>query len=382
MSVRNQAGNLPADVKRRLARVGFTLVEMLVVITIIGMLMALVSVAVWKALERANQTKIIVEIGQLQSAIQAYKEKAQQYPPCLAQINIADRKVRFMRHVQIAFPNSNYATSSGTFDTIRNNLMAGNGVTSQPYNYKNAAGDIRQLDLNTLDQAEAIVFWLGGFPTPYNSASQNSIANRRIFGFHRDADAPFRRDALVAEGLDPLRYRTDPMYQFDETRLVDNDDDGWFEYIPMAQRGGAVVAPFVYFDSDSYTTASTGQGSALDISIYGYPRNGDAGAVDLAGQFGLAVPFAAFLDPQNSSPMRWTNPEGFQIICGGLDGMYAAPPETDLAQAMRVVIFPGGQVYSRATVYSEQEALSTEEQDNLTNLSNNTIEGARQELGK
>lgn len=369
--------------RRAWARAGFTLVEMLVVIAIIGMLMALVSVAVWKALERAKITKIVVEIGQLQTAIQSYKEKHLQYPPCMAEINVVNRKVHFMRHVQVAFTNANYGTSSANFDQLRSGLMstAVSTFSSQPYNYKDATGDIKTLDLNSLDQAEAIVFWLGGFPTPYNSGSAASIANRRIFGFHRDQDSPFRRDATGAEGLDPLRYRTEPFYQFDETRLTDQDDDGWFEYLPMPQVGSAVVAPFVYFDADSYSTASTSTGTALEIQIYGYPRLGDRNSVENAGLWGLAVPCASYMDPTNTSPMLWANPESFQIQCGGLDGMFSASVD-ELSQAMRVVVFPGGQVYHKTDGYSKQESLSVEESDNLSNLSSNTLDGARQESGK
>lgn len=367
--------------RRAWARAGFTLVEMLVVIAIIGMLMALVSVAVWAALKKAKETKITVEIGQLQTAIQSYKEKHLQYPPSMSEINIVNRKVHFMRHVQVAFTNANYGTSETNFNNLRSNLMTGSGLTSQPYNYKDSTGDIKTLDLNSLDQAEAIVFWLGGFPTPYNSGSAASIANRRIFGFHRDQDSPFRRDAVGTEGLDPLRYRTEPFFQFDETRLTDQDDDGWFEYLPIPQAGSAVVAPFVYFDADSYSTASTATGTALEIQIYGYPRLGDRNSVENAGIWGLAVPYASYMDPRNTSPMLWANPESFQIVCGGLDGMYSASVD-DLAQTMRVVVYPGGQVYNKSEGFSKQESLSIEEGDNLTNLSSNTLEGARQESGK
>ncbi|MBA4016378.1 MAG: hypothetical protein C0483_04245 [Pirellula sp.] len=363
------------------ARLGFTLVEMLVVIAIIGMLMALVSVAVWKALERARMTKIIVEIGQLQTAIQSYKEKHLQYPPCMAEINLTNRKVHFMRHVQVAFTNANYGTAESNFNNLRSNLMTGTGVTAQVYNYKDMAGVVKPLDLNTLDQAEALVFWMGGFPTPFNSGSSASIANRRIFGFHRDQDSPFRRDAAGTEGLDPLRYRTDPFFQFDETRLTDQDGDGWFEYLPMPQVGSAVVAPFVYFDADSYSTASTATGTALEMQIYGYPRLGDLNSLENAGIWGLSVPFASYMDPTNSSPMLWANPESFQIQCGGLDGMYSAPVD-DLSQEMRVVIYPGGQVYKKSDGYSKLGSLSVEESDNLSNLSSNTLDGARQEAGR
>ena len=53
-----------------------------------------------------------------------------------------------------------------------------------------------------------------------------------------------------------------------------------------------------------------------------------------------------------------------------------------LSQAMRVVVFPGGQVYHKTDGYSKQESLSVEESDNLSNLSSNTLDGARQESGK
>src|ERR1043166_1191008 len=50
---------------------GFTLVEMLVVISIIGVLVSLASVAVFKALETAKKARIKMEITNLESALRA-----------------------------------------------------------------------------------------------------------------------------------------------------------------------------------------------------------------------------------------------------------------------------------------------------------------------
>src|SRR5262245_21874778 len=48
---------------------GFTLVEMLVVISIIGVLVSLASVAVFKALETAKKARIKMEITNLENAL-------------------------------------------------------------------------------------------------------------------------------------------------------------------------------------------------------------------------------------------------------------------------------------------------------------------------
>lgn len=312
----------------------------------------------------SRATKVIVEIGQLQTAMQSYKEKHDQFPPCLADARVKDRKLRFMRHFKKAFENSAYGTSEQAFDRL--NAQIQNGLKEyQAYNFKDAKGTIRPLDLGTLDAAESLVFWLGGFPTPYDPQTKASIANRRIFGFHHDADDPIRRDAAGTEGLDPLRYRSEPFYQFDETRLSDVDDDGWFEYLPFPQVEGAIVAPFVYFDAVCYVDS----GAKQLLATVRYP----ADAV-LAKRFRFAVPYAVSFAPSMDAVM-WHNPESFQIICGGLDGVYDVEPLPGFDR--RIVVLPAGNVYRlpRPLV----EAMSVEESDNLTNISPNTIDDWRQE---
>ena len=318
--------------------------------------------------ETAKVTKIVVEIGQLQTAMQAYEEKHEEFPPCLAGVTASDRKVRFMRHLKKAFEHSAYGDFEQAFDRL--NAQVQSGFNSlQAYNFKDANDTIRPLDLTSLDAAESLVFWLGGFPTPYNPQTKLAMANRRIFGFHRDADDPMRRDAAGTEGLDPLRYRTEPFYQFDETRLSDVDDDGWFEYLPRPQAGGSIVAPFVYFDAKCYVDS----GAKPDLlGTVRYPAD-----AMLAKQFGFAVPYAASFVPSTSA-VTWHNPKGFQIVCGGLDGMYDTPAETGVEK--RIVVVPAGNVYRLPD--DDLSALSIEEGDNLTSFSSNTLDGMRQESGR
>ena len=63
---------------------GFTLVEMLVVITIIGILAGLAIPAVIVARNRAKITAVAMDIKQLEMACQHYKEKFGEYPPDFA----------------------------------------------------------------------------------------------------------------------------------------------------------------------------------------------------------------------------------------------------------------------------------------------------------
>ncbi|MBL9094860.1 MAG: hypothetical protein JNL96_26810 [Planctomycetaceae bacterium] len=324
--------------------------------------------ASWRPYRGPTSTRVIVEIGQLQSAVQWYEEKYGEYFPCLAEPNRDDRKVRFMKHLAKAFPQSTYGVTPADFDKLNTQVQTGFSRNGQEYKFLDAQDNIRPLDLATIDAAESLVFWLGGFPTPIDPQQKTPIANRRIFGLHRDADDPIRRDAKHVEGHDPLRYRTDPLYQFDETRLVDQDDDGWLEYIPWRSQSNGVFAPFVYFDARCYAATSNAPKVLGSVRYPDDPK--------LADVFGYISPYVSSYNPATHA-VTWHCPDSFQIISGGLDELFHLP---DAAFVQRVVIVPSGQVFQPAGP-NQQEALTTEEQDNLTNLTPDTLEGWRQAAG-
>src|SRR3990172_5813852 len=60
---------------------GFTLVELLVVITIIGILASLITVAAVGALKRAQQARTKIETDQISEAVVNYQLKYNSYPP-------------------------------------------------------------------------------------------------------------------------------------------------------------------------------------------------------------------------------------------------------------------------------------------------------------
>lgn len=334
-----------------------------------------------------------VEIEQLSSALQAYKESKIQaladweskflYPPSMSELVVADRKIHFMRHLQAAYTNANYGVNETHFDNLREALRTPDKLAtgSQPYTYKRANGEVAPLDLNTLDPAESLVFWLGGFPTPCK-ADGTPVASGQLFGFNKDRDSPFKRDALEQESTDPLRFRTSSYFDFRTEQLVDNDDDGWLEYLPQAPRDGTRNAPYVYFDAATYTAAATKEGvTPFDlVNLTGYPRHRDVTSPALAAEWGLAVPLAKSFDPAGKSPLTWQHERSFQILAPGKDGKYSAPVTGDLAAAMRITLFPTGDTYTKAGNYeaASRTSYSLEELDNLTNLGAYTLDEARQ----
>ena len=73
--------------RRRRARAGFTLIELMVVVVIIGLLATIVTTNVMRSLEDANITAAKANIKGLQTAITAYKLKMKKYPPADAGLN-------------------------------------------------------------------------------------------------------------------------------------------------------------------------------------------------------------------------------------------------------------------------------------------------------
>src|SRR4029078_6497636 len=63
------------------ARSAFTRIELLVVITIIGILAALITAAGAGALKTAHRNRIKTEIDQIDMAMQSFKDTSTSYPP-------------------------------------------------------------------------------------------------------------------------------------------------------------------------------------------------------------------------------------------------------------------------------------------------------------
>jgi prepilin-type N-terminal cleavage/methylation domain-containing protein len=297
------------------ARRGFTLVELLVVITIIIILMGLLTPVIMIALGNAKEAAIIAEISTLDSAFKAYKEKHGSYPPSdftnIGTVSISGgtytyappasltpQYIALANHIQSAFPRCNVATEIGAI------VAAG------------VAGP---------DQA--VPFWLSGFCT--------------------DVEHPISGLIMISGGsvvANPNATREAPLFPFDQTRLS----------IPFAGTIGSIYSPsatpripYVYFASQSYATHANTATPFGNASV------------------GHLRPYAAdpALVPNSAVPPIAVNPNSFQIISAGLDGNYGGAGVTDNGSSDAanknpvIAYFPSGTWYASG------------DRDNLTNFS-------------
>jgi prepilin-type N-terminal cleavage/methylation domain-containing protein len=349
-------------------RSGFTLVELLIVIVIIGMLVALVSYAAAGAMKTAKQGAITFELNELNRGLLAYKDERGAYPPCFASDPAnAVQQARIMRHLSTAFPRyRSDANGNGVFNEYADFRQEVLTATIDPVFPSGR-------DINNLDQGEALVFWLGGLPSRFTDANQTgTTAGKHLIGFAKDQLRPFQHeDAMTGQP-----QRTD-QFPFDPSRLFDSDNDGWYEYVPKGvQLVAATPAPYVYFDATSYKgwypPASPGPpGTTVNVPIFAYPSTAvtpNRGLGTNAVLWGAAWPMWEDA-PTGTNQAAWEQPDAFQIICCGLDGMYSGSGGT---AATGPVTFPDVPD-DAAGVIDFQPIL-----DNLTSFSESTIQTERE----
>lgn len=341
-------------------RRGFTLVEILVVIVIIGLLAALLTPAIIAAMNRAKVAAIKLDLSQLDMAITEYKQKNGDYPPDFAGLQSslapADRddnlvqatQTAILRHLRRAFPRyvpigadpDNPAPSA--WDRFREDVQLGTGGTA------NGSGVDGGLDPANLTPASAIVFWLGGLPDP----NPNS---KRLLGFSANPRNPF----------DPTAPPLPKLFEFSEPRLrrftdfqpASQDDDAlpWLVYTPSRRE-----APYVYFRA---------RDEDYPGSQYVYtPPSGETAEI--------VRPYYKVSTPGGPLDEGWVSPDTYQIISAALDDRFGATSTTDGQPVAEDTAgedaphFPSGDNFKSSTDYPEFLG----HHDNVTNFSEGTLE--------
>jgi hypothetical protein len=335
------------------------------------------------------QGRIMNEISSLGSAIECLNGSTGVYPPCMGAIahaeddsKITDRSQQMDSYLKKRFPRSPLRWKD--LSDPATGLLAGKPTPNFEHSFRNwRTGKIGYLDINTLDQAEALVFWLACFPMPVDDKGE-PLAPRKLIGFNSHPTDPFSLNLAENNPRNPaafLKNRTSPLYQFDDSRLVDADADGWLEYIlltPGRKDSPDAVPPYVYFDASLYT-----QWTTLDAcNLVCYPAIGGvlpvttanhSACASLISKWGVAMPYASTVSgTAASSTITWQNPTSFQIVCAGEDLRYAPLGWTSTASYPYLSVLQGnpnaGIAPGTTFVQGTPTELSAEQNDNLTNF--------------
>jgi prepilin-type N-terminal cleavage/methylation domain-containing protein len=293
---------------------GFTLVEMLVVIAIIGVLAALLLPAVMYALVRAKNAAVAIEVNQLASAIESYKQDKGDYPP-----NFRDPAV-VLRHIRKCYPKADPVYISGD--------GSGNGKSFIEYATGKSAADSGQF----ISESESLVFWL--------SMTDND-PRYPFLSYYNPTSRP----------INPKKY-----YDFDEARLKNADGDVTNSF----EAKNCQETLYIYIDSrsyDSYHKPATQIEYVYDratINNLDSQTNTFAIAEDNKGVRPYWSSKAVFNSGASTTRSKYNpiNPTTFQLICAGLDGEFGSE-ESDLD----IKAFPSGDNYNE------------EDKDNIANFS-------------
>lgn len=301
-------------------RSGFTLVELLMVIAIIGILVGLAVPAVNIALNTAKDRALAMEVITLADAVEKYRNKYDDYPPD------GSNSVVMERHLRKVFPN--IATSELQIFAM---TYGGTRVA----NFSNGAPS------GVMDPAEAIVFFLGGFSDdpvhPFTgvggpiflanssgvqvNSSSTTIATvqynvDRVNGFYE-----FKQSQLTLDASSGTTISNDESVLFMSTA-----NDAIPAYHPSGKR-----APYVYFNRSTYTSGAFFNYYAPSGMGYARPYRSDKVNTKVANTPAMA-----------NSRFPFMNSDTFQIISAGRDDSYGGIEMPSGAGGPTYFSFPSG----------------------------------------
>jgi prepilin-type N-terminal cleavage/methylation domain-containing protein len=300
--------------RRRNARPAFTMIELLVVMTIIAILVALLSTAVMRSLAKGPELQTSSEIGELQAKLANVVSN-----PANPLVYLPSRLHLSKKNNYTSNPKSAvYNPASPNFALDRDSmafLQARFGkhtcfdFASPPGQIINWNGDPNDPNGNQelyLEGQQCLVFHLAGVPT-YNAAGDIAMV-----GFSNDSQNP-------AKAATAGEKRQGPYFEFQSNRLklftsAAFGSTGAFPiYFDIYTRpGGNTRQPFAFFAS-----YSTEGGGLYDK----YGGTSDCPSLLLSPPDPAGTPLLPY---QPTGSATFLNPSSFQIISAGRDGKFGA----------------------------------------------------------
>jgi prepilin-type N-terminal cleavage/methylation domain-containing protein len=333
-----------AAIRRIAGRRGFTLTELLVVITIIAILAALITAGAVNALNAAKRAAITLEIGQLADGIERFKnEQGGAYPPNAINLPAPSDLVvnDFIRSFRKAFPRHN---ENENLLRVLAGQTPGGGFDPLPQG---------------MNAAEALYFWLGGF-------SGDPVFP--ISGAGGPAFDPSSAAGEVLEGRNRL-------YEFELPRLGPRDNSGVFTGRsitypnPTGVGGNRLQINFwTYFPKNStssfaYFDASRHDPVSSSSFVYDFDLSGAIGA----NIFALKKVREGFAGTNPAvADIHFVNKGKYQILHAGLDSAWGdMSPFAINGNNIPLILFPIG-------------PFTGDIADTLTNFTPGTLESAQE----
>jgi prepilin-type N-terminal cleavage/methylation domain-containing protein len=330
------------------SRRAFTLVELLVAITIIGILMGIAIPAITAALRTARESSVRTEVETLSQAIEAYKLKYGDYPPDFFDWNIV------VRHYRKIFPDMALDELAVLRDQCANRYDIQQGAT----------GNSLRHDPYRIDRAEALVWNLGGFSsdpqrpftgpggplqvkstlvntsrsTHYSNYAYNGTRDNALFDFELNRLTIGEYNATSQTALST----EEPANQPAPSETQQGND--YVDIFPVFLRDTG-RSPYVYFDSRTYGSVSTAPNAGDPVNHYEPPAGNGWGGLRPYLSDQRVAPSEGVVQIGGGA-MQFMNNNTFQIMHGGLDDIFGVILRDNSSPARPVYFsYPSGQAY-------------------------------------